>query len=507
VPLVSGVHETTSELIVALLAPITPARPMGTFDEEDALYQRLDTEMAKLGGLRQSSLDWAQIERDAVEYLRSHAKHLRVLGHLITAWTRTGDAVAWTRSVQVLAGWVEGYWVDAYPRPGTSGLAAKRKQWAIVLDRLTQGLRSLRAGPLPPALHADAVAALKYLEQAAGQLGLDAAAVATLHGAFVRESDAAKQAVFAPSTPKPASPGAGKALGEEFFSTRSDLPLGDERETRKLFLKLAEFVNQQDAFDPTGYLLRRYGLWSHLHAAPPVKRERRTELMGVPLDVSAAYQDGLATRSTSPALLLRVEKSVASSPFWLRGSFLAARIAQHLEMEDVAIAIRMATHRFLLRLPRLRELSFADGTPFVDEDTFAWIAEQPVTATRGKTPSALPAGSLAALRAELGGDTDTLPVETLLQRLQRVQEDAVAPREQGLATVVAADVLAERGLAWLARDLQAGVLQTMDTTPACVWDRATYDYVKWRLRPKAGAVDPVAHLSPAGQHADESRER
>lgn len=476
--------DTTNNILTALLAPITPAQPIGTFDEDDAFYQRLDAEMAKLGGLRQSSLDWAQVEGDAIAYLSNQAKHVRVLGYLIAAWTRSGDAVAWTHSVQLLAGWTERYWADAYPRPGAAGLTAKRKQWTIMLERLTQGLKSLHADTLTDSVRADAMTALQQLQQASTKQGLDAADVVALHGTFVRAADGAKQAVFAPPTSKATSTGSGQSLGAEFFSTRSDLPIGDERETRKLFLKLAEFVNHQDAFDPTGYLLRRYGLWSHLHAAPPVKREHRTELMGVPMDVSAPYQDALATRTTSPALLLRVEKSVAASPFWLRGSFLAARIAQQLEMEDVATAIRIVTHRFLLRLPRLRELAFADGTPFVDDETFAWIAASPTAANRAPTSPAV-AGSLDALRAELGSEAATLPVETLLQRLQRVQGGAAAPRERGLATVLAADVLAERGLAWLARDLHAGVLQTMDATPASVWDRDTYDYLKWQLRPKA----------------------
>lgn len=486
--------DTVNDIIAALLAPIAPAHPTGTFDDDDARYQRLDAEMAKLGGLRQGSLDWTQVEGDAIAYLSTQAKHVRVLGYLIAAWTRSGDTASWARSVQLLAGWTERYWLDAYPRPGATGLSAKRKQWAIMLERLAQGLKSLRADTVTDAIRVDAAAALQRLEHAAAKQGLDAVEAAALQGAFARAAEGAKQAAFATPTSKPAAGANGDMLGPEFFSTRSDLPLGDERETRKLFLKLADVVNHQDAFDPTGYLMRRYGLWSHLHAAPPVKREHRSELVGVPVDVSVPYQDALATRATSPALLLRVEKSVAASPFWLRGSFLSARIAQQLEMEEVAIAIRVATHRFLLRLPRLRELTFADGTPFVDDETFAWIAASPASANPAPAPASV-TGSLDALRAGIGNEAATLPIEAMLQRLQQVQGGAATPRERGLATVLAADVLAERGLAWLARDLHAGVLQTMDATPASAWDRDTYDYVKWQLRTEVAAPEPRTHTT------------
>ncbi|WP_439899436.1 type VI secretion system domain-containing protein, partial [Pseudomonas gingeri] len=159
----------------------------------------------------------------------------------------------------------------------------------------------------------------------------------------------------------PASPN--NVLGQAFFVSPEPLPSGNEREQRRVLLNMAEQINQQAPYEPTGYQLRRFGLWSHLQAAPAITRERRTELMAVPRDIVETYQQALITNALEPALLLRIEKSVAASPYWLNGSYLAANVASRLAMDAVAAAIRQSCERFVCRLPALMELCFSDGTP------------------------------------------------------------------------------------------------------------------------------------------------
>ncbi|MNH35802.1 hypothetical protein D3C79_965200 [compost metagenome] len=51
-----------------------------------------------------------------------------------------------------------------------------------------------------------------------------------------------------------------------------------------------------------------------------------------------------------------------------------------------------------------------------------------------------------------------------------MQADFRGPRERGHTTVIAADLLAARGVAWLAQDLCAGVARTMQQTTASAWE-------------------------------------
>lgn len=235
---------------------------------------------------------------------------------------------------------------------------------------------------------------------------------------------------------------------------------------------MAEQINQQDPYDPTGYQLRRFGLWSHLRTAPPITRDRRTELTAVPKDIVDGYQDALNHNAIEPNLLLRIEKSVCASPYWLRGSYLAAEVASRLAMEEVAAAIRQTCERFVCRLPALLELCFSDGTPFVDVQTQAWITGADQAQTTGS-----PVQEYAGLRDELTTQLNTEGVEVVLLRLQELHATHEAPRQRSYATVIAADLLASRGLSWLADDLYASVARLMRETAAQGWEPELYQKV------------------------------
>ena len=149
----------------------------------------------------------------------------------------------------------------------------------------------------------------------------------------------------------------------------------------------------------------------------------------------------------------------------MRGSYLAAQVASRLAMEQVAAAIRQTCERFVCRLPALLELCFSDGTPFVDAQTQAWITGADQTQATGS-----PVQEYASLRDQLTTQLNTEGVEVVLLRLQDLHATHDAPRQRSYATVIAADLLASRGLAWLANDLYASVARLMRDTTAQDWE-------------------------------------
>ncbi|WP_354016076.1 type VI secretion system protein TssA [Dyella japonica] len=460
----------------ALFAPIDAQQPAGHFDEEDETYQGIDQEMIKLGGLNESRMDWPYIDEASRQYLGSQCKHFRVAGHLVTARLRVRNWRQWAEAISVLAGLVNRYWETSYPKPGATGYLAKRKMVALLIERLTQALPALDPHSFSKEQQATAQQALDRLQADAAGAQIDAALLAKLEAKLQQQADAARFPEAAPATPTP-TPGqtGGTAISEAFFTVPSNLKLGEERDNRRSLLAVADFINQQDAYDPAGYQLRRFALWAHLHAAPPARREQRTELMGVPADIAQTYQEALRNNVVSPVLLQRVEKSVASSPYWIRGSFLAAGIAARLEMKEVADAIRLATERFVRRIPTLTELCFNDGRPFVDSETLNWLS--------GATDSAKAANlqEYGNLRDELVTQLDNEGVEVVLRRLQGLQTTYSAPRQRCYATVIAADLLASRGLTWLADDLYASVIRAMQSTSAEHWEPALYEHLARQL--------------------------
>ena len=259
-------------------------------------------------------------------------------------------------------------------------------------------------------------------------------------------------------------------MAEAFLPAKPGISLGNERETRRAVLSMAEFINQQDIYDPTGFQLRRFGLWAHIQLAPIARQDQRTELMVVPADIAISYEEAVAGTAIDPALLLRVEKSVAASPYWIRGSFLAASIAGRLAMGEVAEAIRSATARFVLRLPALQSLCFSDGTAFIDEQCLAWLK-----GGHGPTEQTTASQEFSSLRAELVSQLEVAGVEPVLLQLQALQTDYRSPRERCHTTAIAADLLATKGVSWLAQDLCASVVRTMQQTSAAAWEPEVFN--------------------------------
>ncbi|PMZ99060.1 MULTISPECIES: type VI secretion system protein TssA [unclassified Pseudomonas] len=460
----SLVAEVNAQEIARLLAPIDAQAPVGLFDVEDETYQAIDQEMVKLGGLQASTIDWAYIEEASRQYLAQQCKHLRIVAHLSAAWLRSGCWERWGFTLALLAGMVERYWEIAHPKPGPKGFLGKRKLVGLVLDRLNEALPRLDRYTFTPAHAAIAQEALQRLQQQQ--------AVAQLDGALLNDVERLlrKQAQQAGGAGEPAAAKSSAAatrsapLAEVIATPMPRVSLGNERESRRAVLAMAEMINQQDPYDPTGYQLRRFGLWAHIPAAPQVKQGNRTELMAVPLDIASDYEEAIAGTAIDAALLQRIEKSVTACPFWVRGSFLAASAATRLAMGEVAEAIRAATARFVQRMPALQQLCFSDGRSFVDEQSMAWLR-----GAAGQT-QAESAHEFAGLREELAGQLDAGGVEPVLLKLQAMQADLRAPRERCHTTVIAADLLAARGVSWLAQDLCASVARTMQHTTAAVWE-------------------------------------
>ena len=134
------VIDVPADTVKRLLLPIEPAQPAGHFDVEDETYQAIDQEMVKLGGLRETSIDWPYIDEASRQYLSSQCKHLRIVSHLQVVWLRTRQWARWADALSVLAGMLELYWDSAHPKPGPTGYLGKRKQVQRLLEGLGQAL-------------------------------------------------------------------------------------------------------------------------------------------------------------------------------------------------------------------------------------------------------------------------------------------------------------------------------------------------------------------------------
>ncbi|MDF3832637.1 type VI secretion system protein TssA [Cupriavidus basilensis] len=480
-----------------LLTPIDERQPAGVFDEEDELFQAIDHEIVKLGSLQEASIDWEYIDEAARRYLTVHCKHLRVVCHLMAALLRHPSWRTWAQAAGLLSGFVATYWEHGYPKPGPTGYLGKRRLVAMGVERLLDAVPRLQADAAARPHQEAARHALNQLQGCAALAKLDVPTLTRLEARYQQRMDETRI-----PQPEPISAAGGaqvagtaaRAVSVDYFESAPPLKLGDEREAKRSLLALADYVNQLDAYDPTGYSLRRFALWAHLSTAPAVKREQRTDLMAVAMDTAQHYQDAVTANSVSPALLQRVERSVTTSPYWIRGSYLAAAIAQRLEMAEVASAIRKASERFVLRVPALKTLQFSDGRAFVDAETLAWLSGA------GGTPAGVSDGrEYAALRVELAALIDSGGVEPLMRRLEQIQAEADDPRHQCHVMTIAGDLLSEHGFGWMADGLYRIALNAMQSHALPAWERALHNHLTSRVREPADAAEQDARGTTKGK--------
>lgn len=475
-PLVSNAINFSSDDV---MAPVDAAQPEGMFDEEDDNFQSIDHEMVKVGGLREESLDWAFVEEASCHYLRTQCKHLRVVGHLVSSQLRHRSWEAWAGAAAVLVAFVERYWEKGFPKPGAVGYLHKRKMTTALIGRLQHALPTLDAATYHASHRAAGQDAVDVLHKTGPSSGLDIAQITRLEAYLVKHAEAASRPPvenICPVEPFERTP---QGAGGIVLDAPSEAALGTDRDSRRTMLMVADYVDNQDCYDPAAYGLRRFALWWSIRSAPSIKRDRRTDLMGVPGDVAKGYHDIVMNHDVSIAVLRRIEKSVVSSPFWLRGSWLAANAAMRLEMQDVSVAIRDATRRFLRRVPTLADLQFSDGTPFVDPETGAWLSGPNEVA-----PCTTPA--FEDLRSDLLGLLTSEGIEAVLNRLQHEQAVCTTPRQRCQATVLAADALAAKGLSWLANDLYASVRLSMEAISADQWEPDLHNHLTQQSVARAG---------------------
>lgn len=478
-PLVKS--QAGSETVSLLLKPIDEEHPEGQFSEDDDLYLAIEDEMIKLGGLQSATIHWDQVEKNAKTYLAERCKHLRVVGHIAHCWLQLKRWGAWTDACALLGGFCDQYLVVSYPKPGPKGLGAKHKLVVMQLNRLKNALEELPVGAQFKSEIEQAEVAAKFLQVALEKNEFPPLVLETVEGVQKKLQQLAATPQPPASRPE-VSPNqhGGQAIDREFFApvqSASTLPISNERDLRRTLLAISEAINQHDAYDPVGYMLRRYALWSSIKSSPIVVKDNRTELMPVAAESIQAYHEALESNKITPALLQRVEKSVSSSVYWFNGSYLAFQIARSLSMDEVADAILNSTVRFVRRVPVLLNLQFSNGQPFADEHTRAWIssAGSNQTAQGGAVDhdySELQ-NQLTQLMADEG-------IEAVLLEMQKLQDNGQSPRQQCRLMKIAADLFAERRLTWLSDDLYSRIERRMAITMAAQWEPDLYEHVAFK---------------------------
>ncbi|MBM5584817.1 type VI secretion system protein TssA [Burkholderia pseudomallei] len=434
---------------------IDSAMPAGADVRADARFDALHAELAKLASPGASGqVDWRAATHLAAELLRERGKDLLVGCYLAGALLQTGGAAGLRCGLEIVGDLVERHW-DAMSPP-VSRMRARRGalQWLVDrVDAMHDAGAAACGGACSAELVAQLRAAARRIDALLAERDDDAPTMRAVHAfaerlpvevvevvevadeadvaeateateateaadvaetAETAEADAhgstggpaaeiaiaaAEQALIDPAGR--AAPSAGTDTNANADAARQparlDEAAGRERALADALAQLhcvATAFAQANWADARGFRLRRVACWSSVCALPETDAENgRTRIAAPSASIVGAAKniDG----DGEPVAAVRFAEAHAQAfPLWLDLQRIAARALARAggDGADARREVETAVRALLARLPGLDALTFADGTPFADDATRAWLGElgAPVVAADAVSPSSLP---------------------------------------------------------------------------------------------------------------------
>lgn len=439
--------------------PISPDNPSGNDAHYEPEFEQLQQEIDKLSIVSAAgdSTDWKKVTSLSVTILSEKSKDLLVAVYLVTGLTKTHGFEGFAVGVAFLKDLVENFWETMYPPKRRMRGRLNALSWWI--ERMQVFLKSQTDQPPIPQEQLEAVRKnLDALDQALSERSEDAPSMRDIGNylnllpvAAPPEPEPAPEPPAAAPPADPAPPAATQpapqptpqaqpappppqAAAQPAASPPPPVAGAAPSQSRKdadqvlkdglnQLLGVADFYLNAEPANPLSYRLRRFAAWLPLSAPPPADNGK-TRLPPPDSAVKTALEH-LLQSGNNAALLQSCETRVTEFRFWLDLTRLTATALENLgaAYADALDGLRAETLLFVQRLAGVENLSFADGTPFADQETRSWLQELHL----GK------GGDAAG-----GGDPTAQAVNTALQQAHALLKDkkGVAGAEllqQGLA--------------------------------------------------------------------------
>ncbi|MFP3518668.1 type VI secretion system protein TssA [Pseudomonas sp. SIMBA_077] len=442
-----------SERWAALLAPIHADAPVGEDPGYDDDFQRVREEVNKLSGV-----DADLVIQLAEKLLAQTCKDLRVGTYYLWARLHKDGEAGLADGLSLLAALVERYAAEVLPiRPHSRKLALEWLVSSKVLDSLSR---------YPEVVRGEAertVAALAWLEEGLRAWPEDQRPVLEgLYGALAARL-AQSGGVDAVVPQHSASQGANTSA-----AVPSNAAIKSGRDLLDSGRALAVYLREQ----PEGWLAAHHLMkslrWDTVHQTPPQDASGKTRL-APPRGESRAQLKRLSVQQNWTQLLEQAERMYAEgvNHFWLdlQRYLYQALSKQPAPQSDWADIVKRDLGMFLERLPGLETLCWDDGTPFADEATQEWIAQQvsgnrsPQWLPEPATTSTTSDDNILSLESEALAQADSDGVEKALRWLAE-RPGVHTGRQRWLLRLLMARVAEQYGKS----DLAVHVLAELDAT-------------------------------------------
>lgn len=475
------------ELLDVGKSPVSPDHPAGLDPSYELEFEQLQTEIDKLSmpSSDGQGIDWDKIIKLSQVILGQKGKHMQIAAYLAVALLRKRAIPGLADGVRILADLTTTYWDDLFPPKKRMRGRANAIGWfrdqvqnffnsftseatfpKDVVDRLVGGFTDLDAFaadnmPDGPSLHelVEIVKRLPVDMPAPAPLAPEPA-VAAPGDAQAQAASAAPavqgQAGAAVSPPVKAArvaaalgTASGAASGPVLGADGKPDPAATLQDLMNRMTAAAGLLIQEDSGDPRAYILARMGAWLKVDGLPPA--EAGQTMIPPPDDSIKSSLTQLITGRQYEEAARQAESQIPVYLFWLDLSRISAQALDSLGMKgrDALEAVKLQTSLYVARLKGIEKLAFADGTPFADAETRAWLRSIPMctgqSADASQTDSVL--GKAMEQVNALAGSKKFLEAVTLLQD---VLLQSRSGRERFDALIAMAGMLSQSGRADLA---------------------------------------------------------
>jgi len=397
--------------------PVSADEPVGHDVRYDPLFDLLQAEIDR-GSLPAvaGAVDWAKVIALAAEILRDKAKDLQVASYLAVGLVQTGGVEGMALALDVYCDLLEQYGSRIFPQRSR----ARQRAVGWWLEKSKPALMALKGTAVEPARLAQMETALAKLRRLLSELLQETVPLGVVRDFLnsltampqvFREAHAREEPAGGgpPETGEPSQSGEAACVGEMIPLARTSpdgaaSPLSPARTVSRggggsaaapaggpapaavpaairsaldeLFRRLREtaaVLRDQEIRNPLAYRLARQASWLAITELPPAA-DGRSKLAPPSQELRDRFAATLTTGDPG-GLVREVEAQLGQQIFWLDLNRLSVEGLAGIEGAQAAsTAVCQETAALVRRLPGLERLSFADGTPFADAATCAWLS-------------------------------------------------------------------------------------------------------------------------------------
>ncbi len=433
------------------LEAVPGAAAAGASATFDPRYEAVRAEAAKLDAPTAQTVDWAAILDKGGDLLATTSKDLVIAAYMAHALHQTKGLSGLLDGIVLVTELVDRYWEGLFPELKRMRGRVNAITWLVERSVLPLDTYQVGAADREPVMALDAAVA-RFAEVIRARFAENAPAVGPLRERMERfKLSLPPEAPPPPPPPPPPDPNApppppapvAAPAPAAAVADLADAAQGVQflRDTGAALMKAANTLRAADVSDPLGYRILRVGLWLHMQEPPPAGQGTKTSVPAPPAPMLAKL-DTIAGNQKWAALIEESESALVQARFAFtlhRHTYRALGGLGHAAAK-AALAGELAS--LLQRMPTVLERQFADGSPFCDGATRAWIEEEvlPKAPSSGPRPAGEGADVLAEARKLLaGGQID----EAVALLSERVRSSSGATRFR--ARLALASTLADGG--------------------------------------------------------------